>query len=255
MNDQELIEFVKGNLGEPQIKVELESSQWDKVLLGTKKWFLAKKGIVGSKQMYFETKIPKRFSEIDPVHGVDTVIDVLFGLDPAMSGFYHDCVFGVFTNGFPVIGSSVFRTNVGLGSSSRFAQMMSALEERSRTYGAEYDFWTMPSPDYDGNDWLIIDGPSNAVKLCAVIFKPRLKPSEMNMEWLKARDIELATRYAIAEAKEILGHIRRKYSGYQTPGGEVSLDGEALLTEAKEAKEILDKEIYDSQGPIPFITG
>lgn len=54
-------------------------------------------------------------------------------------------------------------------------------------------------------------------------------------------------KLSVAYAKEILGYIRRKYQGAKLPGGEVSLDGEALVTEAKEDQERLKEQFEKRQ--------
>jgi hypothetical protein len=46
-------------------------------------------------------------------------------------------------------------------------------------------------------------------------------------------------KLSVAYAKEILGYIRRKYQGAKLPGGEVNLDGDSLVSEAKEEQERL----------------
>lgn len=56
-------------------------------------------------------------------------------------------------------------------------------------------------------------------------------------------------QYTLATSKEILGRIRRKFSEVPIPDGVVTLDGEMLLSEAKEEKDklILElKELLDS---------
>ena len=46
-------------------------------------------------------------------------------------------------------------------------------------------------------------------------------------------------KYTLALAKELLGEIRSKYGALPTPGGDVSLDGDTLRTEASAEKENL----------------
>lgn len=255
MNEQELIGTIKRKLGEPQIRVELDQTQWEEIVLETKKWYLGRKGIVSNKIMNIMTKTPVKFSAIDPTYGVDAIVDVYFGLDPAVQGMFYDCVFGVFTDGFPIMGSSIFRTHAGLVNSSRYAQLIMALEEKSRVYGAENDWFVTDGDSYDGDDWLVVDGPSGNSILCLIRYKPKFTPTEMQLSWLKNTDVDIVTRFALAEAKEILGRIRSKYSSYTTPGGEVNLNGDALLTEAKEDKVQLNIDIDGSQGTMIFVTG
>ena len=72
---------------------------------------------------------------------------------------------------------------------------------------------------------------------------------------LPIRDYDLLRRYALAEAKEILGRIRSKYASIPAAGGEINLDGSTLLDEAKAEKERLEEEIGETALPMPFITG
>lgn len=53
-------------------------------------------------------------------------------------------------------------------------------------------------------------------------------------------------RYALAEAKEVLGQIRSKYQTLPGPGGGTSLNGEQLIKEAKEDKELLMIELGET---------
>ena len=107
MDNAELIHVIQKKLGMPQIKVELDESQWDEMVDETKRWFLGKKGIIGAKSMYIVPKRPIKFSAIDTTYGVDSIVDVIFGVDPAMNGLFYDCIFGVFTNGYPILSSSI----------------------------------------------------------------------------------------------------------------------------------------------------
>ncbi len=52
-------------------------------------------------------------------------------------------------------------------------------------------------------------------------------------------------RYALALAKEVLGQIRSKFASIPIPGQEVSLNGEALLTQGKEEQEALRTELKE----------
>lgn len=54
--------------------------------------------------------------------------------------------------------------------------------------------------------------------------------------------------YALAHAKEILGRIRSKYDRYVSPGGGVSLDGQALLAESQQEKERLRESLRSNYG-------
>lgn len=59
-------------------------------------------------------------------------------------------------------------------------------------------------------------------------------------------------RYSLACAKEILGRVRSKYQTLPGPGGGSRLDGEALLVEAREDKQILLEELISEIENPPF---
>jgi len=59
--------------------------------------------------------------------------------------------------------------------------------------------------------------------------------------------------WALAKTKYTLGIIRRKMSGFQTAGGNIAADGEALVSEAREEMAALKESLNLSQKPLPFI--
>ena len=65
----------------------------------------------------------------------------------------------------------------------------------------------------------------------------------------------LVVKYAIADAKEMLGRHRSKYDTYPAAGGTVGLDGGKLLDEAEKEKAKLDEDIIERGFPVPFEVG
>ena len=68
--------------------------------------------------------------------------------------------------------------------------------------------------------------------------------SDINYDFMTYKHINSPGRqwirkYTLALAKELLGEIRSKYGALPTPGGDVSLDGDTLRTEASAEKENL----------------
>jgi hypothetical protein len=59
---------------------------------------------------------------------------------------------------------------------------------------------------------------------------------------------------ALAQAKKILGMIRRKYGNLAGPGGGFNMDGDAMYQEGKEEYEQWKKDIIDKWSDIPMIT-
>lgn len=252
MTDEKMIQSVKERLGEPQIKVELDDSQWKNALRLSKKWFLAKKGIMGSKALPVSAGGAYTEAQIDSVYGVESILDMYFEMSAEMATFFNDCIFGVFTSGFPVTTSSVYGGPSGM-SLGRFTQLMQLYEQRSRIVATEWDFSEVPS--MNGQITIMVDGPQGRTVNALFKYKPRLEPEQVDLAWLRQRELDLVERYMMAEAMYSLAHIRSKYSTYDTPGGTVTMNGESLFTMSKDEKELLNKEISDSQGPMGWITG
>ena len=68
--------------------------------------------------------------------------------------------------------------------------------------------------------------------------------SDVNYQFMVYKQInspgqQWIRKYTLALAKELLGEIRSKYGSLPTPGGEVSLDGDTLRSEASAEKENL----------------
>jgi hypothetical protein len=70
---------------------------------------------------------------------------------------------------------------------------------------------------------------------------------EEGLTWVK--------RYSLAWAKEMLGRVRGKFSSLPGPTGEISLNADALITEAQQEKEELVKEIISLGPPLTFTIG
>jgi hypothetical protein len=64
---------------------------------------------------------------------------------------------------------------------------------------------------------------------------PYDKINSIGKQWIR--------RFALATAKEMLGHVRSKFDKVPIPGDSVTLNGDKLLTEGKEEKEKLREEL------------
>ena len=62
----------------------------------------------------------------------------------------------------------------------------------------------------------------------------------------------LVNKMLVAEAKGILGMVRRKISGFPSPGGTITLDGESLVAESKEEKKDIVDEAIKLGEPMPI---
>ena len=79
--------------------------------------------------------------------------------------------------------------------------------------------------------------------------------SDFNSDQLKPEHHGILFRRAYAEACEVLGQIRSKYSDWPTASGSVSMNGDTLLSNADSMRLTLDEEIKKLQPPPSFIRG
>jgi len=61
-------------------------------------------------------------------------------------------------------------------------------------------------------------------------------------------------RYTLAAVKGVLGQIRGKYAILPSPGGGSQLNGEALLMQSKEEKQLLIEELVSEIEEPPVFT-
>lgn len=78
-----------------------------------------------------------------------------------------------------------------------------------------------------------VSGPSN-VPLGNIPFNSITQPGR---QWIR--------QYCLALSKEILGHVRSKISSIPIPNAEIQLDGESLLTQAREDKDKLSTQLKE----------
>ena len=99
---------------------------------------------------------------------------------------------------------------------------------------------TDPNFDYDPNLQILYFYPpiTNMEKYQIIDYQvtPEIHElTEYNYRWLK--------RYQLQISKEILGRIRSKYTGVNTPLGNIQLDGNTLLNEQQQEKDKLLEEL------------
>lgn len=79
--------------------------------------------------------------------------------------------------------------------------------------------------------------------------------SSLDFKDVDIQDQDLIFKRMQAEAKLTVGLMRRKYSEWPGPGDSVTMDGDALVSEANEEKRELDEEILAKSRPAGFIVG
>lgn len=117
----------------------------------------------------------------------------------------------------------------------------------SRLFSRKYDYRV------EGNK--IVFHPMPVESFTAMVdYYVYLKREYLNR--LTAVEYSILRDYVLADFKEVLGRIRGKYSSYPVAGGEVSFnDADALISEAREEKDNLERRLADLFEPLPVLIG
>jgi hypothetical protein len=237
MNEKQLVDWILRRLGAPLVKIELTEPHIEDAIESAKRWFAAKKGVRVIRSIAIE---PGRPDYVIPDE-IDTVLEVAFPETNADLTL----IFSPYLLIDQKVPYDVFASASSGGLYSSFTQSLQYVEMAKRVLSAEQDWrqedrtlYLSPVPRMTGN--LALFGNS----------------SVFTIEQLKERDHDLLKRYALAQAKKDLGRVRTKYTeGFAGAHGNVTLDGERLLDEAKEEVEALDKEIALSAYPMGILIG
>lgn len=236
MNEAEIREEILSELGEPVVKVELDETHWKGIFKSAKRWFHAKKGVLGC-GLFPAVKEQAIPPEMELIYDVVLPGAGQGGLGCLMTlGFFKD-----------IVPADVLRGNGQISTSfmnySAWAQLMQQMETVRRVFGSDPDWFVECGKLY-------ITGTSEG-GAALILFKKK----HWEIEELTDRNEDMFYRFCLNEAKYRLGRIRGKYPNYPTAGGSIDTDARDLLDEYKADKELLEEEIAQSQYPMHFITG
>lgn len=224
------------NFGSPVVKVEIDETQWDWIFKRAKRWFQAKKGLMGC-------GLYPASSPFTPTSDMAAVIDIVLPGDGAGGigclttfGFFDDLVPADIFNGNGSTANSTF-TNY-----SQWLQVLQQFEQIQRITGTEPGW-------YEACGKIYLNGNPSGVML--VLYKR----ATWSVADLKDRDEDLFYRAAMNEARYVLARIRGKYQSYPAAGGSVETDASGLMDEYREERERLEEEISASAMPIGPVTG
>lgn len=241
---QDVVERVLRKLGSPPLKVELTPAQLEDAYDDAVRWFIGRKGVrswvklnvVAGKQDY--TELPDN---------IDSVVEVV----PPKSGLWDVMPWGAeaaflgIHNRIPIDEDSPFSPSAYDADYSAVVQGLQYSEQARRILGGDF-----------GWEW------NSSERLLRIYPKPTSPgymmvgyiANEIDLRKMQVREVDLVVRRALAEAKGSLGRIRSKYQEWPMAGGDKTMDGDTLLTEAETEKEKLDVEIEDLSYPIPFLS-
>lgn len=202
------------------------------------RWFAAKKGVDRDMTMdLYAGKVEYKMPD-----DCDMVLDVAFQVSPLDISL----IFAPYNIAQDEkVPYSVFSAGATGGLYSSLLQSMQYVEMAKRMINAERNWIYFPHKKV----LLLLPDPKGGGKVFI-----EYKSSCNNIEQLPERDHELVKRYALAWAKQDLGMIYSKYSTWPTAQGQVSLNGDQLMAQARNEMDKLEDEIYESAKPMAFFT-
>jgi len=233
MTHDELKDTIPRRLGKTWVKVELETEDIEEAVNASYRWFNEK---IGGRQVSDPVVLITNESEY-ALEGVRSVSNVYMPTSPQFHPPFFDPI------GIPPL---IPLRMLGRARYSELTQHLQYIKTVKRIVGAD-TAW-----DFKNGKLLLVPPPNKGGG--TLIYEGMKELDNINQltQWSM---INLIIRYAMADAKELLGRHRSKYDAYPAAGGTVGLDGERLLLESKEEKEKLDDEILERGFPVPFIVG
>jgi hypothetical protein len=238
LTEQDLKKWILRRLGSPVTRVCLDALQLDDAVEEAIRWFAAKKGVDRDITIdLFAGQVEYRMPD-----DCDMVVDVAFQVSPLDISL----IFAPYNIAQDErVPYSVFTQGASGGLYSSLLQSLQYVEMAKRMVNAEKNWIYYPHK----NILLALPDPKGGGK--AVI---EYKSCCSNIEQLPERDQLLVRRYALAWAKQDLGMIYSKYSTWPTAQGQVSLNGDQLMAQARNEMDKLEEEIYESAKPMAFFT-
>jgi len=224
-------DYIMRSLGAPTIKVELTESQLDECFDFA---LLLYSQYCSTSEEYVPLNVQA------DVNGYDVPEDYLAIREVIYNPHYSDFFLNDFFDGY--ITSGYFYNDWGrIATLTDYVIQTTYNDQYIRTIGKE-GTWEMV-----GNKLYLYPTPTrNMIVLAKVQFLA---------DDIDIRFIEWIKEYSLAHAKEILGRVRSKYQGLPGPRGDLSLDGDKLLSESETMKEKLKESLLQMSEPIGFLVG
>jgi hypothetical protein len=255
LNEVDAIEWLKRKLGCGVVVVELTDAMLEDAFCDAVRWYIARKGVkrLAAQNLspgIVEYLMPDDCDEVLSVDFPGVQIDIIAAVNPFAF---------IDVDQLPVAYQSI--TGVPGGSFyGTFHQILAHAETARRIVGSE------PAWDYYKDENVIRIAPTNQRGGSAVVryassklvtedpVAPATTPKN-DFSNLRVRDRDLILKYMMAEAKVTLGRIRGKYTEWAAAGGAKGMDGDTLLSEAREDMTTLTEELIGLSDPVPFIVG
>jgi len=255
MTRSEALDWGLSELGCGVVVIELSDVQVNNAFDDAVRWWVARRGV----KRYAVTAITQGIQEYTMPDDCDEVIDVSFpGVQIDIIAAMDPFAF-IDVDMLPVAYQSITGVPGGQFYGTLF-QILQHADTARRIIGSEPTWqyqkdtnklWIFPRQHQSGtalaryaSNKLVCDDPT----------PPNTTPVN-DFRRLMFRDRDIILRWYLAELKGKLGRIRAKYSEWPTAGGGKMMDGDSLLGEAQQDKEMLKEEIMGLSDGVPFLTG
>jgi len=229
-------DYIKRKFGHPTVHVELEDDQLQDAVEEALAWFAGLVGIVHTDSL--TANGTGEYDVNDDVSIVTEVVPTPSNLDSLVTPFaWADVELTPMAYGYRIS---------GLGRYSELLQYMQYLEQAKRLVGADFDW------EWDRAARKLRLSPAELVSGTVIYY---YTPKSLSLDNLTPYEVRLIRQYAYAEAMEVLGQIRSKYSELPSSTGGVTLNGETLLANAEALRESLEEKAKMLRKPLGFIIG
>ena len=223
---QEIIEWIKLQYGFPLLEIELQDDQLDYLIdLQLKKYSIHKPN---TNYEVIELQQGQDIYQLHPQNN-ETITNVLQIYFPNSFSFINPQLFFTGNKNNLSKGMIEQRTDIvtSIISMEQFKLIVDYLKDR---YVVEF----IPS-----NNSIRISPTPNINGKQVIIYSVNV----YDISYLDQTGKEWVQKYQLQLSKQIIGRMRSKYSGVQTPLGTISTDGETLLNEQKEEIQQLEEKL------------
>lgn len=218
-------------LGSGVMRVELPGGTLDYCLMQAKRWFAMYLG--QSREVFVNTIAGQQTYDVTP--DCQAIFNVSFEDDSTAALFDYSGGYSLYGPGGFYTADSAFQQTINDNGFFSAVVLNIAYNEMGTRIMSQERRWSW-SP-YERKLWLY-PCPTKAGRVFVEYVS-----GEVNLSNPHSWEYFFIQQYTLALAKETLGRIRSKYSGFSMADGERNLDGDTLLSEASEMKESLEEKL------------
>lgn len=239
MTEPDIKAYIKRKLGDGIVKVELTDLHMDDIMRDARRWFINRVGVEVFHELLVSRgsttyQLPNYIIDVYEVHLPNMSLTGIAGEDDFSRQYSY--LFGQWYTQSYGVGGYGRAPGQDQMPYSNLVQRLQMVETIGRLWGSDSDWF------YDSRQRILNIMPAPGVNGPAML---QVNSAMFDSSKLDPRDEDLFLRWAIAIAKEQLGRIRSKYDSVPTVGGDRSLDGDTLLSEAQTEMETLERQVLD----------